>query len=131
MIPEDIEKYQDEFSENAFWAKVKKAAKKAGLGAVYVAMILYYELRDPQVSSKEKAILLGALGYFILPIDLVPDFVPMAGYVDDFAALVAAYSYVKGHLSDNVKKQAQDKLREWFGDVDFTRIDPDAEQLEQ
>ncbi len=127
MIPEDIEKYQNEYSESAFWSKIKKAAKKAGLGAVYVAMILYYELRDPAVGSKEKAILLGALGYFILPIDLVPDFFPMAGYVDDVAALLAAYSYIKGHLSDSVKQQAQDKMREWFGEVDFDKIDPDTE----
>lgn len=128
MKTEDIEKYRNEYSESEFWAKLKKVAKKAGANVVYVALILYYELKDPAVSAKEKAVILGALGYFILPVDLLPDFVPMAGYVDDLAALAAAYSYIRGHLSEDVKQQAQGKLREWFGDVDFASIDPDGVQ---
>ena len=64
--PDNIEKYQGNYSESGFWNKVKKVALKAGAKVIYVALILYYELADPNVSPKEKAIIIGALGYFIL-----------------------------------------------------------------
>lgn len=95
--PDNIEKYQGNYSESGFWNKVKKVALKAGAKVIYVALILYYELADPNVSPKEKAIIIGALGYFILPLDLIPDAIPVLGFSDDLAALVAAYGYVKGH----------------------------------
>ena len=77
--PDNIEQYRGNYSESGFWAKVKKVAKKAGVKVIYVALILYYELADPNVSPKEKAIIIGALGYFILPIDLIPDAIPVLG----------------------------------------------------
>lgn len=123
--PSNIEQYQGNFSESGFWNKVKKVAQKAGAKVIYVALILYYELMDPNVSPKEKAIIIGALGYFILPIDLIPDAIPVAGFTDDLAALMAAYAYVKTHLTPGVKFQAQNKMREWFDIRDFNSIDPD------
>ena len=125
--PSNIEQYQGNFSESGFWNKVKKVAQKAGAKVIYVALILYYELMDPNVSPKEKAIIIGALGYFILPIDLIPDAIPVAGFTDDLAALMAAYAYVKTHLTSGVKFQAQNKMREWFDIRDFNSIDPDKQ----
>mgnify|MGYP002672688209 FL=1 len=123
--PDNIEKYQGNYSESGFWNKVKNVAKKAGAKVIYVALILYYELTDPNVSPKEKAIIIGALGYFILPLDLIPDAIPVLGFTDDLAALVAAYSYVKGHLTPEVKLRARKKLGEWFDIDDDTSLEPD------
>ena len=123
--PDNIEQYRGNYSESGFWAKVKKVAKKAGVKVIYVALILYYELADPNVSPKEKAIIIGALGYFILPIDLIPDAIPVLGFSDDLAALMAAYSYVKGHLTPEVKLQTRNKLCEWFDIDDGTSLEPD------
>lgn len=123
--PNNIERYHGNYSESGFWDKVRNVAKKAGVKVIYVALILYYELTDPNVSPKEKAIIIGALGYFILPIDLIPDAIPVVGYTDDLAALMAAYNYVKGHLTPEVKFKAQNKLNEWFDIQDFDSIDPD------
>lgn len=123
--PDNIEKYQGNYSESGFWNKVKKVALKAGAKVIYVALILYYELTDPNVSPKEKAIIIGALGYFILPLDLIPDAIPVLGFSDDLAALVAAYGYVKGHLTPEVKLRAQKKLCEWFDIDDGTSLEPD------
>ena len=86
----DLQRYQPRFNERGFWNKVKKVAIKAGAKLIYVALILYYELTDPTVSVKGKSIIIGALGYFILPVDLIPDAIPVAGYTDDLAALMAA-----------------------------------------
>ena len=123
--PDNIEKYQGNYSESGFWDKVKKVAKKAGAKVIYVALILYYELTDPNVSPKEKAIIIGALGYFILPIDLIPDAIPVLGFTDDLAALMAAYSYVKGHLTPEVRLMARNKLCEWFDIPDGDPVEPD------
>ena len=123
--PDNIEKYQGNYSESGFWSKVKKVALKAGAKVIYVALILYYELADPNVSPKEKAIIIGALGYFILPLDLIPDAIPVLGFSDDLAALVAAYGYVKGHLTPAVKLRARKKLCEWFDIDDGTSLEPD------
>ncbi len=123
--PDNIEQYRGNYSESGFWNKVKEVAKKAGAKVIYVALILYYELADPNVSPNEKAIIIGALGYFILPIDLIPDAIPVVGFTDDLAALMAAYAYVKGHLTEEVKCRAQSKMNEWFDIQDFDSIDPD------
>lgn len=123
--PDNIEKYQGNYSESGFWNKVKKVALKAGAKVIYVALILYYELADPNVSPKEKAIIIGALGYFILPLDLIPDAIPVLGFSDDLAALVAAYGYVKGHLTPEVKLRVRKKLCEWFDIDDGTSLEPD------
>ena len=125
--PDHIEKYGKNYSEEDFWAKVKNVARKAGAKVIYVALILYYELADEKVSLKEKGIILGALGYFILPVDLIPDFLPIAGYTDDLAALVAAFAYAKSHLTPEVRMRARTKLCEWFGDLDASSIEPEEQ----
>ena len=123
--PDNIEKYQGNYSESGFWNKVKRVAVKAGAKVIYAALILYYELADPNVSPKEKAIIIGALGYFILPLDLIPDAIPVVGFTDDLAALLAAYGYVKGHLTPEVKFRAKAKLCEWFDVKDGDSLEPD------
>ncbi len=122
----DLQQYQPRFSDKGFWNKVKRVALKAGARLIYVALILYYELTDPTVSVKEKSIIIGALGYFILPVDLIPDAIPVAGYTDDLAALMAAYGYVRAHLTPVVIQRAQNKFVELFGDINFGSIDPEA-----
>ncbi len=110
--------YRKDYSENEFWEKMRKVAGKVGVKLVYIALLLYYALRNPATPAGDRAKILGALGYFILPIDLVPDFIPMAGYTDDLAALSwALYSVVK-HITPEVRIQARQKLGEWFPDYD-------------
>lgn len=99
LTSEDLPQYQDNYSEEAFWEKIKRIAGKAGAKVVYYALVLYYALIDPATSLKYKAVIAGALGYFILPIDILPDFIPFAGLADDLAALIAAVSYVMSAIT--------------------------------
>ena len=69
---------------------------------------------DPKTPVKYKAIIAGALGYFILPFDLLPDFLPFAGLADDWAALIAAVSYVFTSISQENKDKAREKLHSLF-----------------
>lgn len=111
---EDLPQYQDNYSEKAFWEKLKRIAGKAGAKVVYYALVLYYTLADPATPLKYKAVITGALGYFILPIDILPDFIPFAGLADDWAALIAAVSYVMSAITAAHKEKALEKLRSWF-----------------
>lgn len=110
----ELQKYQGNYSEDAFWKKLKRFAGKAGAKAVYYALVLFYTLSDPATPAKYKAVIAGALGYFILPIDILPDFLPFAGMADDWAALIAAVSYVASAITASHKEKARKKLLAWF-----------------
>ena len=114
-VPQNIESYQSNYSESGLWKKVKSVAKKAGIKTIYMVLLLHYVLKSPDVPLKDKAKIYGALGYFILPIDLIPDFIPVVGYSDDVAALAFALHAVWKNVTPEIKQQAQQKLRSWFG----------------
>ena len=120
---EEIVKYSGHYEENAFWAKLQKFARKAGIKVTYAALLLYYVLKSPETSGKDRAKIIGALGYFILPIDLIPDFIPIAGYTDDLAALVWGVYCVIKSITPDVKAQAAAKLHEWFGEFDDKELE--------
>ena len=115
--PKDVKVYQKYYSESGFWKKLGKVAIVAGSRLIYCALLLYYVLKSPDVLIKDKAMIIGALGYFILRVDLIPDFIPIAGYADDMAALVACYNAVKDNVTPEIEQQAQEKLADWFGDI--------------
>ena len=75
----DFMKYKDKFTQNGFVEKISRIAKRAGVKLVYAALILYYTLESDRVSIKDKAIIIGALGYLISPLDVIPDAIPIAG----------------------------------------------------
>lgn len=111
----DHSTYQKHFSEEGFWGKLKKYAKDAGLKVVYSGLLLYYALESPKTPLRAKVQIYGALGYLILPIDVVPDFVPVVGYVDDLGALMLAIGATAMAIDGNVKNKAKDKLHDFFG----------------
>ena len=104
-------------------SKIKETAKKAGLKAIYMALLLYYALESPTISTVDKAIIYGALGYFICPIDIVPDILPFIGLTDDIAVLAWAFSRVKSNVTDMTREKAKTKLKIWFGNFDEAEID--------
>ena len=122
LTSKDLVKYEGNYSEGAFWEKVKKIASKAGVKTIYYALVLYYTLTDPATPSKYKAVIMGALGYFILPFDLLPDLLPFAGLADDWAALVAAVAYVASAITPSIKEKARAKVSTWFGHVEDSSL---------
>ena len=106
------------YSDDAFWAKVKGFAKKAGSKVICLALVLYYALSSTKTPAWAKTVIISALAYFIFPIDLVPDTIPVVGFADDLAALAAAYKAVKVCVTPEVIAQAKAKAHEWFGKVD-------------
>ena len=106
--------YQSEYSDSKFWIKVKELVKKGGSEVVYLTMLLYYVLKSPDVSFDQKMLIMGALGYLICPVDLIPDFIPVAGYADDAAALTAAIKLVQNCITPEIKEQARSKAASLF-----------------
>ncbi|WP_239616285.1 YkvA family protein [Cohnella mopanensis] len=109
-------KYEKHYSDEGFWAKLKKSAKDAGSKVVYSGLLLYYAVQSPKTPLKARVQIYGALGYLILPIDLVPDFLPVVGYVDDLGALGLALGAVAQSIDQEVKQKAKDKLKDLFGE---------------
>jgi uncharacterized membrane protein YkvA (DUF1232 family) len=110
----DFLSYKDKFSASGFIEKISRIAKRAGVKLVYSALILYYTLESEKISTKDKAIIIGALGYLISPLDFVPDAIPIAGLSDDLAVLFYVIHKVWGDVSEDVKVKAKDKLTKWF-----------------
>ena len=106
------------FSESAFWAKVKRFAKKAGAKVIYLALLLYYALVSSNTPGWAKTAIISALAYFICPIDLIPDTIPIIGFSDDLAALAAALKAVDVCITPEIAAQAKAKLNDWFSTVD-------------
>ena len=63
------------------------------------------------------------LGYFIVPIDAIPDLAPVIGYSDDLGALALAIGNVAMYIDDEVKQKAKSKLKDWFGEYDNDIVD--------
>ena len=117
LSSDNLPKFQKHFSDDSFWKKIQKLAKKAGAKTVYYALVLYYTLIDPATPTKYKAVIGGALGYLILPADLIPDLIPAAGLADDWGALLAAVMYVLTAITPAIKEKAKQQLENWFGPV--------------
>ena len=116
-------KYKDKFSESGFVEKISRVAKRAGVKLVYAALILYYTLESPNISLRDKAYIVGALGYLISPLDLVPDAIPIAGLGDDLAVLLYVLQRVWIDVSDDVKEKAKARLSSWFDDDEIQTAD--------
>lgn len=120
--PKNVEKYQYNYSESKLLRKLSSAARWAGAKVVYAVLLLYYVLRSDEVPLKEKSKILGALGYFILPADMVLDFIPMLGYSDDMAALLWALHSVATNISPQIKSKAKERLGELIKTYDEQKI---------
>lgn len=112
----DFMKYKDRFSVNGFIEKMQRIAKRSGAKLCYAALILYYTMQSDKVSAKDKAVIIGALGYLVSPLDVIPDAIPLAGLGDDLAVLIYVLNKVWGNVGEDIKQKAHEKLKLWFED---------------
>lgn len=103
------------FSETAFWSKLRHYARVAGRQVIEYALQLYYALVDRDTPRWAKAVIAGALVYFVVPVDLIPDFIP-GGYADDFGALASAMAAVIKSIKPEHVAKARAKAGELFQD---------------
>ena len=119
----DFMKYSGKFSTNDFVEKISRIAKRAGAKLVYAALVLYYTLQSDKVSTADKAIIIGALGYLISPLDVIPDAIPIAGLTDDLAVVIYVLKKVWDSVDETIQQKAKSKLSKWFDEDEIKDID--------
>lgn len=102
--------YEDKYNESKFWKKLFKAVRLTGVGIIEKALVLYYSAKDEATPKWAKSVIFGALGYFVFPLDAIPDIIPVAGYTDDLSVLAAALGTVIVYIKDEHKKKARAKV---------------------
>lgn len=119
----DFMSYANKFSQKDFVDKIARIAKRAGAKLIYAALLLYYTLQSDRISTKDKAIIVGALGYMISPLDVIPDAIPIAGLTDDLAVLLYVLKKIWVDVDPEVKERAKQKLVNWFDEDEIREID--------
>ena len=113
ILEPDGEIHQDKRKRNVqknFWQKTRRFANKIPMMDDVVAA--YFCAMDPATPKKVRATLLGALAYFIMPVDMIPDFLAFVGFSDDIAVLSIAISTVSAHITDAHRDAAKTALSE-------------------
>lgn len=110
----ELSKYADNYSEENLLHKISKFGAHIGLELLYKVAQLWCVLQKPEVPSKDKALIMGALGYLISPLDFLPDLTPVLGYSDDLVAITFALLKVQGYIDDEVKAEAKALLAKVF-----------------
>jgi len=118
----DFRKYRNKFSKERLAQKVNNTFGKLGQKVVYTVLLLYYAYGNKDTPSWAKNIIIGALGYFLSPIDAIPDLSPFLGYTDDIGILSFGLVTIACYITDTVRSQAEQKLKSFFGVVDETVI---------
>ena len=109
-MAKDLERYEGEFNESSLWEKIKNFGKKAGCEVIGKVVLLYNVAKDPDTPLSAKGLIYGALGYFIMPLDAIPDITPVVGFSDDLTALATAITMVAMSIKDKHKEDAEEKL---------------------
>ncbi|GEM_PF-274621 len=115
LVPKQPD-YSNNYSENGLWDKLAQFAKSAGRELVEKALVLFYAASDPDTPQRAKAIIFSALGYFILPLDAIPDITPLLGFSDDLGAIALALATVAAHIKPQHRLAAKEKTDKWFGE---------------
>ena len=109
------EKYRKAWSEKAFFSKLPRTARKLGRAGLRQALRLYYVLKRKDLPGKTRVMIYGALGYFILPTDMLPDVLPILGFTDDLGLLAAVFMAAAQYMDEDVNAKAEAKVIEWLG----------------
>ena len=95
---------QEKMVREGLWTKLRRAIGSIDFAREAVAA--WYCARDPATPARVKAILIGALAYFLLPPDVMPDVLIGLGFTDDAAVFWAAWQAVSSHITEDHRQQA-------------------------
>lgn len=101
--------FSKHYSDGSFWSTIRKFAGK--IPFLRDALAMYYCLNDSDTPGWVKVLIIGALGYFIFPLDAVPDFIPVAGMADDAGVIAAALAAIRFHIKEEHWQKADEWIR--------------------
>ena len=116
ITEKELQKYEQHYNDSSFLDKVTKYGKLIGITALYKAVQLWFVLQKPDVPAGTKAVIMGALGYLIAPLDFLPDLLPVLGYTDDMVAITFALIKIQGYIDEEVERKSKKLLTKIFGE---------------
>ena len=112
LVPATV-RLNERIVARGFWPKIRKVAARVPFAAE--ALAAWYAVQDRETPASAKGMMLAGLAYFVLPTDLIPDFIAGLGYTDDAAVLMAMLGLVGRHIQPrhrDAARSAVDRLRE-------------------
>ena len=122
ITEKELKKYEQHYNDSSFLDKVTKYGKLIGITALYKAVQLWFVLQKPDVPAGTKAVIMGALGYLIAPLDFLPDLLPVLGYTDDMVAITFALIKVQGYIDEEVERKSKKLLTKIFGEESVSNL---------
>ena len=122
ITEKELQKYEQHYNDASFLDKVTKYGKLIGVNALYKAVQLWFVMQKPDVPASSKAVIMGALGYLIAPLDFLPDLVPVLGYTDDLVAITFALIKVQGYIDEEVERKSKNLLAKIFGEEAVSKL---------
>ncbi|MEM1254885.1 MAG: DUF1232 domain-containing protein [Cyanobacteria bacterium P01_H01_bin.21] len=107
-----------DYSDEKFFKKMKAFGAQAGRGLVEQAYIMWYALHSSKTPASAKLVIAGALAYWILPVDLVPDVLPAVGFTDDFTTIASAATSIAMSITPDIRAKAKMQTNTLFAEPD-------------
>lgn len=121
LFKKNLGRFGTAYSPSGLFDKIGRVARKAGVKTVYAALLLYNALLSGNIPLKHKAVVVAALGYFILPADIVADILP-GGLLDDAGLLLYTAKLIWDNITPETHEKARRQLTRWFGEIDPAEI---------
>ncbi len=106
--------YEKYYDESNFLTKLRKLVFRLGEEVAIHVLMLWFLLISGKVPLKTRILIMAALGYLVLPADLVSDFIPALGFTDDVAFLTYAFNQTSRYMDESIRKKAVEKLQRWI-----------------
>jgi uncharacterized membrane protein YkvA (DUF1232 family) len=104
LVPATV-RLNEQVVARGFWPKIRRVAARVPFAAE--ALSAWFAVQDPETPAAAKGMMLAALAYFVLPTDVIPDFIAGLGYTDDAAVLMAMLSLVGRHIQPRHREAAR------------------------
>ena len=118
----NLDAYRRFIRPATFLKKFGRLARMAGTRTAYMALLLYYAYERKETPKWAKRVVLGSLGYLLMPFDALPDLTPILGYTDDVAILAAGLTTVAAYINEEVRSNARRKLATWLPTANETEL---------
>ncbi|WP_455663844.1 YkvA family protein [Phocaeicola sp.] len=106
------------------WEKIVDYARAAGRTTARPVLLLYYVLRSPETPSSDKMLIVAALSYLVLPIDLISaKRLPIIGWVDEAVSLVYAYKKMCRYITPEIESEVDNILERWFPEAKYELVE--------
>jgi len=107
---------------NSVWQKLQKHGKSIGQKTVYSVLLMFYAFRQRRIPLYARSIVYGTLGYFLAPLDAIPDLTPLLGYTDDLGVLSFGLVTIAAYINDDVRIAARKVVKRMFKELDFEAL---------